>query len=86
MNKTRELDPSEVVAVLMPGLDEDGERAAIVIVKGPDGQVSLRRMDTEDTAMRRAARSRYFRRGTPILDPVSRQIMGYEMEQVTRAC
>ncbi|MFO1375631.1 MAG: hypothetical protein U1F14_01315 [Steroidobacteraceae bacterium] len=82
MNKTRELDPSEVVAVLMPGLDESGERAAIVIVRGSDGQVSVRRMDASDASVRRAAQTGCFRRGTPILDPVSRQVMGYEMEEV----
>lgn len=82
MNKTRELDPSEVVAVLMPGMDEDGERAAIVIVRGSDGQVSVRRMDASDASVRRAARTGCYRRGAPILDPVSRQVMGYEMEEV----
>jgi hypothetical protein len=70
----------------MPGLDDDGERAAIVIVRGPDGQVSLRRMDAADASVRRAARSGCYRRGTPILDPVSRQVMGYEMEEVRPAC
>lgn len=62
MNKTRELDPSEVVAVLMPGLDDDGERAAIVIVRGPDGHVSVSRVDRNGGALRRAARGGWGRR------------------------
>ena len=82
MNNTLELDPEDVIAVLMPDSAETGTREATVILRGADGQVCIRQMDAADVTVRRAARTGVFRRGKPILDPVSRQVMGYEMEEV----
>jgi hypothetical protein len=82
MNTQRELDPEDVIAILMPDSDGDGAHGATVIFRGADGQVSVRQMDAADAAVRKAARTGCFRRGKPILDPLSRQVMGYEMEEV----
>jgi hypothetical protein len=70
MNKTRELDPSEVFAVLMSGLDDDGERAAIVIVRGPRGQVSVSPVDEQAAAAGCNSCSGDSLRGKPVLDGV----------------
>ncbi len=85
MNKTRELDASEVVAVLMPGLDDDGERAAIVIVREPDGHISVSRMDEQDASLRRTARGGCGRRGRAGADPVSPQLSGFERKEAKLA-
>lgn len=85
MNDTVELDPVDVIAVLMPEAGEAGPREATVIVRDADGQVSIRQMDAAHVTVRRAARSGVFRPGKPIFDPVSRQVMGYEMEEVQSA-
>jgi len=70
MNKTRELDPSEVFAVLMSGLDDDGERAAVVIVRGPRGQVSVSPVDEQAAAAGCTSCGGDSRRGEPVLDAV----------------
>lgn len=85
MNDTYQLDPADVIAVLMPESGEAVGTKATVLLRGEDGQICMRQMDATDVTVRRAARTGVFRRGKPILDPVSRQVMGYEMEEVQAA-
>lgn len=85
MKDSYPLDPADIIAVLMPESGEAGATTATVLLRGEDGQISMRQMDAADVTVRRAARTGMFRRGKPILDPVSRQVMGYEMEEVQSA-
>jgi hypothetical protein len=76
------MDDNEVIAVLVAGYDDEGVERATVILRDAHGNVSMKQMDADDTAIRRAATSACFRRGKPILDPDSREVVGYELEKV----
>jgi hypothetical protein len=52
------------------------------LVRKSDGRVSLEAIESEEEFERTARTSGCFRRGKPIRDPVSHQVIGYEMEEV----
>jgi len=78
---------SEVIAVV---LGESQERwhagqlgkGAQQLVRRADGSVGLLPVESEEEFERAARTSGCFRRGKPIRDPNTREIIGYEMEQV----
>jgi hypothetical protein len=81
-------DSFEVIALL---LDEASDRrwhagqlgkGAQCIVRRPDGRVSLEPVESEEEFERTARITGCFRRGTPIHDPRTHEVIGYEMEQV----
>lgn len=76
------MDDNEVIAVLLAGYDDDGQERVTVILRDAQGQVAMKHMRSGDAAARRAMSAGCFREGAPILDPVSREVMGYELEQV----
>lgn len=79
---------AEIIGMLMPEADnahghERAEQAcATLLLRNPDGQMSLQTVSTDSTLGQFAMSTGYFRKGKPIFDPVSRQILGYEMEMV----
>jgi hypothetical protein len=73
---------NEVIAVLVAGYDDDGGERATVILRDANGNVSMRQMAMSDTQVQRAAMTDRFRRGKPIVDPVSREVVGYELERL----
>jgi hypothetical protein len=76
------MDDNEVIAVLVAGYDEEGAERATVILRDSHGKVSLKQMAAADRMVQRAADTDRFRRGKPIVDPVSREVVGYELERV----
>lgn len=78
----------EIIALLLADTGEErwrsGEfgRGAQCLVREPDGTVSLQEVESAEEFERAARRSGCFRRGSPIRDPVTREIIGYEMEEV----
>ena len=75
---------AEVIAMLMPE-GEGGSRAsrmATLLVRNPDGRMSLETVRSDRALDQYAMNTGCFRRGTPIIDPVTRQVFGYEMEVV----
>ncbi len=83
-----ETKQSEVIAVLVPEADAATERlprAATMIVRRPDGQIVLETIDARVALARQAANTGCFRKGKPIIDPTSREVLGYEMEEVSCA-
>lgn len=76
------MDDNEVIAVLVAGYDDEGVERATVILRDACGNVSMKQMDIDDTAVRRASNDAWFRRGRPILDPASREVVGYQLEKV----
>ncbi len=80
---------SEVVALLLP----EGEKehlahpghSATLLIRRPDGQFALEQVDARMALARRAANTGCFRKGRPIIDPMTRQVMGYEMEEISFA-
>jgi hypothetical protein len=76
------MDDNEVIAVLVAGYDEQGAERATVILRDSHGNVSMKQMAAADRMVRGAADTDRFRRGKPIIDPVSREVVGYELERV----
>jgi len=70
--------------MVMPEADANGrqQRMATLLLREPDGQISLRTVSTDSTLGQYALQTGCFRRGAPIFDPVTRQILGYEMEMI----
>ena len=77
---------SEVIAVLLPETDaavaSREPRAATMIVRRADGQFVLETIDARVALAQKAANTGCFRKGKPIVDPNSKEVMGYEMEEV----
>lgn len=79
---------SEIIALL---LGEEGAehrnprpfaRGAQRLVRSPDGRISLEDVESEEAFHRAARTTGCFRRGTPIRCPESREVIGYELEEV----
>jgi hypothetical protein len=73
------MDDIEVVALVLP---EDGDtiRTATIVLRDAHGSMSVRQIATDDELLRSEITAR-FRMGKPILDPNSREVLGYEMER-----
>jgi hypothetical protein len=57
-------------------------RGAQRLVRRADGQVVLEPVESEEEFERAARTTGCFRRGKPIRDPHTHEVIGYEMEQV----
>ena len=80
---------SEIVALLLPEGETEHlahpEHCATLLVRRADGQFALEQIDARVALARRAANTGCFRKGKPIVDPTTRQVMGYEMEEISLA-
>lgn len=73
----------EVIAMLMPdGEGGRAQRTATLLLRQPDGQMSLETVNPDSTLGQYAMSTGCFRRGKPIFDPVLREVLGYEMEMI----
>jgi hypothetical protein len=74
---------STVIALL---LGERSTRQSVLgaqrLVRDEDGTIVLEDVETVEDFDATARTTGCFRRGTPILDPESREVIGYEMEEV----
>jgi hypothetical protein len=75
---------AEVIAMLMPEADASGrsKQMATLILRNPDGQMSLQTVRADSTLGQYALSTGCFRNGAPIIDPVTREVLGYEMEMI----
>jgi hypothetical protein len=78
---------AEVIAMVMPeGEGTNGsartQRMATLLMRSADGQMSLQTVRTDSELGQRAMSTGCFRNGKPIVDPVTRQLLGYEMERI----
>jgi hypothetical protein len=70
----------ELIALLPPEERSDGRQLPTVLVRFADGRMAIEELRADAAqVLRPAAR---FRRSHPILDPETREVIGYEMEQV----
>ena len=77
------MDDNEVIAVLVAGYDDEGVERATVILRDAQGERPERRLvPAHEGLAQRASDTDRFRRGKPIIDPVSREVVGYELERV----
>ena len=72
--------PSQIVALLVP----DGCSKATLLVRRSDGQFALEGIDARVASATRVAAS-WFRQGTPIMDPTTSAVVGYEATEVPPA-
>jgi hypothetical protein len=79
---------SEVIALVLDDSSSKGSsvhpyvHGAKRLVRSADGRVSLEAIESEEEFERVARTSGCFKRGKAIRDPISRQVIGYEMEEV----
>jgi len=79
---------NEVIALLLGGPDESWPDDEIdwdettCLVRKPDGNVCLEKLDSREELERTAEQTGIFKRGKPIVDPESGEVMGYELEEV----
>jgi len=81
--------PTPQVIAILPNDDESTfnvrhddflSHGATALVRDEEGRVTLEKITPNCTFLDQVMTTGCFRRGKPILDPVSRQVMGYEME------
>lgn len=67
----------------------DADRTQL-LVREENGRVSMHTASPESTFGRQAIQTGVFRRGNPIVDPLTHEMLGYEMEQlpglISHAC
>ena len=82
---------SELIGLLLPDPEQDAtlmpikgrpQASATALVRKSDGQMALEPVAADSLLARDALKTSCFRKSRPIIDPVSREIMGYEMERV----
>jgi hypothetical protein len=70
----------EVIGWLVDGADQ-----AQVLVREENGAIALRTTAIDSAFGQFAIQTGAFRRSTPIIDPVTRETLGYEMEKLPSA-
>ena len=73
---------AEIIAVDLPDDEQRNPSTTTVLLRTADGQISLQNVSRDSALGREALRTGCFRRGKAIIDPISRQMLGYEMERV----
>lgn len=71
---------SQIVALLLP----QGSRRATLLVRRADGQFALEGIDARVASATRVAAT-WFRQGSPIVDPTTSAVVGYEVSEVSAA-
>jgi hypothetical protein len=77
--KTNRETKCEVVGWLVEG------DAARVLIREEDGHLSLQAVSADSTFAHQSIQTGSFRRGNPIIDPVTNETIGYEMERLPSA-
>jgi hypothetical protein len=67
---------SQIVALLVP----QGSRKATLLVRRGNGQFALQGIDARVASATRIAAT-WFRQGSPIVDPATSAVVGYEVEE-----
>jgi hypothetical protein len=80
----------EIIAIVLSDgiksrLDRLSCKGAQRLIRAPDGKVILEDVESQEEFERAARTTGCFRRGKAIRDPRTREVMGYEMEQVQLA-
>jgi hypothetical protein len=84
------MNAQQVIAIL-PNDDDSSfnvrhddflRHGATALVRDENGRISLETITASSSFLDQVLTTGCFRRGKPIVDPVSRQVMGYEMEMI----
>jgi hypothetical protein len=79
----------EIIALLYPAPAEAaGEAASQVtaLVRDAQGAMEVRRLKPDRSLMGRAMLTGRFNSGKPIIDPQTKEVIGYEIEPLVFAC
>jgi hypothetical protein len=78
--------PEVIAMVVSDGEGPNGtgrmQRMATILLRGADGQMSVRTVSPDSTLGQFALSTGCFRNGAAIVDPITREHLGYEMERV----
>ena len=75
----------EVIALLFPAPNTgtDGSTPLVTaLVRDDDGVIELRHLRPDKALLRKARVAGRLTCGTPIIDPVTREVIGYEIEPI----
>lgn len=70
----------EVIALLPPEEHSEGRAGQRALVRFANGTMAVEELCEE--TLRSAAPPARFRRSNPIIDPATREVIGYEMERI----
>jgi hypothetical protein len=81
---------AQVIALLLPDSTPEAPlchavqvgRNAMALMRDSTGRMTVEEVVADNDFMDKLVDTGCFRRGKPIIDPTTRQIMGYEMEMV----
>ena len=81
---------AEIIGLLLGGKDKDvddrdapsTDNSARLLMRRPDGRMVLEEIDSDVEFLKKKPTTGCFRRGKPIFDPVTNEILGYEFEEV----
>ena len=76
---------SEILALLLPAATQGAEEAApfaTALLRDAEGTMSLRTLRTNLSLLAQARIAGRFDSGKPIVDPQTREIIGYEIEPI----
>jgi hypothetical protein len=82
---------TEVIALLLDDESDEWSLATLdpasttCLVRGRDGMIGLQRAESREELERTAEHTGVFKRGVPILDPQTGEVMGYELEEVAES-
>jgi hypothetical protein len=83
-------DDAEVLAILIDESDESADSGNIdfaatsCLLRDATGVMSIKPTRSSEALRLGLENSGVFRRGTPIVDPVSGDVIGYELEEIER--
>jgi hypothetical protein len=78
---TEKLMEKEVIALLPTDDEQEGPQQPQALVRLADGRMALEDIKPESSTFARTLAR--FRRSRPILDPDTREVIGYEMVQIS---
>lgn len=84
---TAEISPDEVLALLFPEPPSGGQPTKMVtaFVRDPQGGLMLQAVVPSRNLLKRVLVAARVNDGTPIIDPVTREVIGYELSPLAVA-
>jgi hypothetical protein len=79
----------EIIALLYPAPTQSSEESTnqvTAVMRDADGAMEVRRVKPDRGLVSRALLTGRFNSGKPIVDPTTREIIGYEIEPLVSAC
>jgi hypothetical protein len=79
----------EIIALLFPEPAQASQGPAThvtALVRDAEGAIEVRHLKPDGNMMKRALLTGRFNSGKPILDPQTREVIGYEIEPLVAGC